>query len=153
MASLVDPLQLQGALKSQPRKGLDATPFVDVLIILFLFAVNSSRFVLAPGMELDLVQAGSFTQTAQTPTAALTIDRHGSIFFQGLKIPEERLGRSLESYLERHPEREPVLLVMADVSMDLEDLFELMDQARRAGFHQVHLAAEDIWSDSDPFAD
>lgn len=151
MASLVDPLNLQQRLRRRPQTGLDPTPFVDVLIILAVFALGVSRFVQAPGMELDLVRANSFTHTLATPSAALTIDPYGSIFFQGLKIPEERLASTLRAYIEQQSQDRLVLLVMADVSMNLEQLFGLMDTAREAGFHQVQLAAEDIWSSRNPF--
>ncbi|MCC5833615.1 MAG: biopolymer transporter ExbD [Opitutales bacterium] len=151
MSSLVDPLNLQQRMRRRPQGGLDPTPFIDLLIILAVFALAVSRFVQAPGMELDLVRATSFTHTLATPTAALTIDLHGSVFFQGLKIPEERLASTLRAYVEQQAQEPLVLLVMADVSMNLEHLFGLMDMAREAGFHQVQLAAEDIWSGQNPF--
>lgn len=151
MASLVDPLNLQQRMRRRSPGGLDPTPFIDLLIILVVFALAVSRFVQAPGMDIDLVRASSFSQSLATPSAALTIDPHGSIFFQGLKIPQERLGPTLRAYVEQQPGGSIALLVMADVSMDLEQLFALMETAREAGFAQVQLAAEDIWSDRNPF--
>lgn len=151
MASLVDPLNLQQRMRRRPIGVLDPTPFIDLLIIFAVFALGVSRFVQAPGMDVDLVRAATFSQILATPSAALTIDPNGSIFFQGLKIPQERLGPTLRAYVEQQPNDSVSLLVMADVSMDLEQLFELMETAREAGFQQVQLAAEDIWSARNPF--
>lgn len=149
MASLVDPFQLSSYLKSQPKAGLNAAPYVDLLVIAFVLLLNGSHYIAAPGVGVDLVRSGLDVPGAAIPAAVLTIDRNDLIFFQGLKIPESQIRATLEGYLAREGWDDPVLLVKADVGMNMSQLFSIFEIARSAGFAQVHLAAEIIWPEDE----
>jgi biopolymer transport protein ExbD len=149
--ALVEPIRLRAHLRAGPTPGFDATPFVDVLCIALFIALAGSRFIFAPGVAIDLARVPSLETQAAAPAAVLTIDRNQLVFFDGVKIPVPAIEDTLRAWLRQAGGRDPVLLVKADVSMGLDELFRLLDIARRAGFVRVHLAAEDIWSEMPPF--
>ena len=149
MASLVDPIQLRSYLKSQPKVGLNAAPFIDILVIGFVLLLNGSHYMAAPGVGVELVRTGMEAPGSAMPAAVLTIDRNDLIFFQGLKIPESQIASTLAAFLARENVEDPVLLVKADVGMNMSQLFSIFEIAREAGFTEVHLAAEKIWPEAE----
>src|SRR5690606_25443255 len=100
MASLVDPFQLRGFLKTRPKVGMNAAPFIDLMIIAVVLILNGSTFVAAPGVGVDLVRTPQPDFNETLADAVLTIDRNELIFFQGLKIPHSQIGPVLEKYLQ-----------------------------------------------------
>lgn len=145
MASLVDPFQLRMHLKSRPKIGLNAAPFIDLLLIGLVLVINGSPFIGAPGISVDLVRIPQQEVRESIADAVLTIDRNELIFFQGLKIPYSQIQPELSGFLAKHPSENAVLMVKADVGMDMRQLFDVFEIAREAGFARVHLAAEVLW--------
>lgn len=149
MSSLVDPFQLRSYLKNQPKVGLNAAPFIDMMVIGFVLLLNGSHYMAAPGVGVELVRTGMSAPGSAMPAAVLTIDRNELIFFQGLKIPETQIAATLSAYLARENLPDPVLLVKADIGMNMSQLFSIFEIARESGFVEVHLAAENIWPEGD----
>ncbi len=147
MASLTQPFAFRNHLTSRPAAGVDAVPFLDLILIALFAGLNLSRFVLAPGIAVQLPTSSSRQILPQGPAAVLTVDRNQLYFFEGGKFTAATLETRLRDYLQQassRPTAQPgaVLVIKADASITAETLFWLMDLAREAGFTQVHLAAE-----------
>ncbi len=143
MSGLTEPLEFRRFMRSRPVPGFDVVPFLDALMIAGFVAVNASAFVLSPGTAVHLPRSATMETARGAPTAVLTVDRNELYFFEGRKLSRLALQDHLAEYVaETGSDREPILLLKADASITSSVLFELMDSARKAGFAEIHLAAE-----------
>lgn len=146
MAGLTQPLEFRRFMVSSPKKGFDVIPFLDAFLIVLFVALNASAFVLAPGATIQLPVSKTMEAARSVPTAVLTVDRNQLYFFEGQKLAELSLQTQLRQFVESQSTLErdsgTILLIKADSSITSSTLFHLMDVARKAGFSQVHLAAE-----------
>lgn len=143
MAGLTTPLDFKRHLRCQPVPGFDFVPFLDALMIFAFVALNASAFVLSPGTAVNLPASDTMETTKLAPTVVLTVDRNELYFFEGRKLAKATLRNHLESYIkELDADDQAILLLKADSSITSSVLFHLMDIARKAGFREVHLAAE-----------
>ena len=146
MAGLTRPLEFRKYITTAPARGFDLVPFVDAILIALFVALNGSAFVLAPGTAVQLPSSDILESTRAAPTAVLTVDRNELYFFEGQKLARNSLESKLREYIENlgslKQEEGAILLLKADASINSASLFNLMDTARKAGFTQVHLAAE-----------
>lgn len=151
MSGLTQPLEFRRHMRSQPQAGFDFVPFLDALLIAGFVAVNASAFVLSPGTAVHLPRSATMETARVNPTAVLTVDRNELYFFEGRKLSRLTLGEHLAAYVDGLQDNQhPVLLLKADASITSSVLFELMDSARRAGFAEIHLAAEPDQEQSPP---
>jgi len=136
---------------SVPKAGFDFVPFIDAILISLFVSINISAFVHTPGTSIQLPDSPQLLATQVNPAAVLTVDRNKLYFFEGLKLAESNLEDHLGDFMSEHRLRygteEATLLIKADASIQTEELFQLMDIAQRAGFTQVHLAAEPALSE------
>jgi len=143
MRSLTQPLGFRQHLKTAPANALDPVPFLDVLLVAALLALQSSRFVLAPGASIELPQINETLDLATVPPVVLTVDRNGLFFFQGKKLNQGQVAGELGAYAGKLEDANPVLLLQADSSIPAELLFQLFESARMAGVERIQLAAEE----------
>jgi|TARA_B110000438_G_scaffold301264_2_gene355706 biopolymer transport protein ExbD len=114
---------------------------VDLLIILAMLFLNYSRFVSAPGVEVNLAILESSSLQTSVSRAVLTVRRDDLLFFDGRKITPERLSETLAAYLAENP-NDQGLLLKVDRSTPTDELFSIFESARSAGFVTVQIAAE-----------
>ena len=145
-------------MSSTPRQGFDFVPFLDAVIIALFVSLNISAFVFSPGTSIRLPASPYLLATQADPAAVLTVDKNQLYFFEGLKLAPDNLEKHLIEFMleysRLHGPADTTLLLKADSGIQTEELFRLMDIARRAGFTQVHLAAEpvravdgEVWDD------
>lgn len=156
---LSSPLDLRTRLP-RPETGFDWIPLLDLILIGLLFGLVGHRIVFAPGLALELPVAaqvdpalGLDLPSASPPglpgevaDAVLTVYPN-MIFLEGRKIPLARLQNALEnSFQERSTSVAPapsrVLLVKLDRDAPVQQLLDICEIARAAGFARVQLAAE-----------
>lgn len=143
MAGLTEPLELRRHINCRPNHGIDMVPFLDAVLIIAFVALNASAFVLSPGTAVQLPVSQTMETARSAPTAVLTVDKNELFFFEGRKLSRLTLEEHLSTYVGATGGSEaPILLIKADATITSATLFELMDTARRAGFGEIHLAAE-----------
>lgn len=138
-----EPLGLMAQLKRPPIK-LDAVPVLDLLVIALLFGLLFTRFVMVPGVQVDLPDSEMQIQPSHLPVAVLTIGNRGMLFFDGAVFELSSIGRGFKRYNEEMPGQEVVLLVKTEGSMDLQLFLKLCRMAQEAGFVQVQIAGEHV---------
>ncbi|MBI2518283.1 MAG: biopolymer transporter ExbD [Opitutae bacterium] len=140
------PLDLQSKLNPPPRD-LDLFFWVNVGVVALFFALLGSRFVLAPGVPvqvggtstaLELPQANSAVQGSAS--VVVSYRRDNMVLFEGGIYELRDLRKAMESYAKKHPGA--TMLVRVDKQVSVQGLLDLFDMARSAGFAQVLLAAE-----------
>jgi biopolymer transport protein ExbD len=146
MPGITQPLDLRRFIRCKPTSGFDVVPFLDAILITVFVALNASAFIIAPGTTIRLPESTSVELQRGSVAAVLTVDRNELYFFDGAKLSALTLESHLANYVQEHGlgsnESPATLLIKADATISTRSLFKLMDLAGRAGFSQVHLAAE-----------
>ena len=136
-----EPLGLMAQLKRPPVK-LDMVPVLDLLVIALLFSLLFTRFVMVPGVRVDLPDSEMQMEPSILPVAVLTIGNRGMLFFDGAVFELSSIDRGFERHIQNKPGQEIVLLVKTEGSMDLQLFLKLCRMAQDAGFVQVQIAGE-----------
>lgn len=146
MPGITQPLELRRYISCSPKSGFDVVPFLDAILIALFVSLNVSAFIIAPGTAIRLAESSSLERQQGSVAAVLTVDRNALYFFDGQKLSTLTLESHLRDYVTEHAlgsaDRPATLLIKADASISTQTLFQLMDLANRAGFTDVHLAAE-----------
>ncbi|MEY2881579.1 MAG: hypothetical protein RLZZ15_3959 [Verrucomicrobiota bacterium] len=133
------PLDLAGRLRPEPRN-LDALFFVNVGLLALFFAVFGSRFVLAPGLKLDLPTTTGARAVGVATTHYITVIDSGTIYSERGPIGLRELRGWLAA--EAKKTTRPTLLVRAGANVKVGLQAEIASAAADAGFGIVW-AAED----------
>jgi biopolymer transport protein ExbD len=136
-----EPLGLVAQLKRPPIK-LDMVPVLDLLVIALLFGLLFTRFVMVPGVRVDLPDSEMQMEPSNLPVAVLTIGNRGMLFFDGAVFELNSIQRGFNRHMDNHPGQDVVLLVKTEGSMDLQLFLQLCRMAQEAGFVQVQIAGE-----------
>jgi biopolymer transport protein ExbD len=142
-SSITRPLNFRSLLRRQPGLRWSGLPFVDLTMIAAFLALGASPFLFVPGAEVDLVNVESGLMGSRAPAAVLTAGANQLFFFEGLKVDREALPATLAAHVATNPGDERRLLLKIDQDAPLEDVFRILETARRAGFSSVHLAADE----------
>ncbi|MDH3598341.1 MAG: biopolymer transporter ExbD [Candidatus Tectomicrobia bacterium] len=122
----------------QPRRvTLDLTPLIDVVLMLVIFFMLTTTFVLSPGVQVDLPQ-GSSLQKPRESDAIITITKDGAVYFQDAQVSLE----TLQAVLQRAKTQQPRLRVVikADTQVQHGRVVEVMDMAKRVGIERLAIA-------------
>ncbi len=144
---ITGPLELRSRLSPPPRD-LDFFAWVNAGVIVLFFALLGSRFVLAPGLpinvagdsELVLPQMTGATDSAGPASVVVSYRRDNVILFEGGKYTMPELRKHMEAYAKQHPGA--VMLVRADHQVSMQAFLALCEMARQVGFANVLAAAE-----------
>jgi biopolymer transport protein ExbD len=80
----------------RPRRvALDMTPLIDVVLMLVIFFMLTTTFVLSPGIEVDLPR-GHTSQAPRERDAIITMTKDGAIYFQEAQVSLETLRAVLQ---------------------------------------------------------
>ncbi len=140
---ITHPLDLQSKLSAPPRD-LDMLFWVNVGAVLLFFSVLGSRFVLAPGLPVQVGSALELPQSAATTqgTAPVVVSyrRDNMVLFEGGIFVLDDLRPRFQEYAKAHPGA--VLLVRYDKAVSMQGFVTLCDLAHATGFASVLVAAE-----------
>lgn len=125
------------------RLSISAPALLDVFLLALMFALVGSKFVLAPGMSVDL-SADSFLPSMQAPEYAvagesvsvLTAKGNSMIIFDGSIYTPETFSKYMKS-----SKYGGVLLVKADKNITVQELIKISRAAKKGGFSRIHIAA------------
>jgi biopolymer transport protein ExbD len=127
----------------RPPSAFDALAFVDACLIALMFTLLSSRFVLAPGVNLELPTTREAPLSAILTSRVLTVTENEGremLIFEGRILNLETFANLLA---DRPTDRQAeVLLILADRDVSMQKLVRICELAEQAGFVSVQLAAE-----------
>ena len=138
-----EPLGLMTQTK-RPPISFDLVPVLDLLVIALLFSLLFTRFVMMPGVRVNLPDSGMQMQQSNLPVAVLTIGNRGMLFFDGGVFELNSIDRIFQKYIVELPAKDVILLIKTEGSMDLQLFLELCQMAQNAGFVQVQIAGEHL---------
>ena len=139
------PLDLGSRLRPAPRN-FDTLFWVNGGLIVLFFGLFGSRFVLSPGLPIAneafaLPSSGTAIQTGAMTSVVISLPR------PGMALTDDGLYSylGLKDWMEHRVAKEgraARLLIQADASVPMQDLVQLHDMARQAGFESVQLATQ-----------
>lgn len=117
----------------------DGVPFIDVVLLILLFLIINSGYVVQPGVHLKLPQANQ-TQGVPYNSLLLTISRENTIFFDDELTNLEELPEAFNRMI--FEKSDHYLIIEADEGVDHQVLISLYDMAFEAGIRDVILATD-----------
>ncbi|MCD5401981.1 biopolymer transporter ExbD [candidate division NPL-UPA2 bacterium] len=118
---------------------IDLIPLIDVVLLLLIFFILSSRFIFQSVIAVDLPEAITSDIEAQANHTVI-LTRGGLIFFDGRKVTEEGLNFGLE--LARSRGRDPLVIIKADEEVPHRQVMKIMGLVKEAGIKRLVLATE-----------
>lgn len=139
--SFVRPLQLERELTPIDRS-FDVIPLIDVLLIAFFFSLLGSRFIFAPGVQVDLPTVAADSIVGLPTVAVLTIKEDNMLLFQGNIHTIASFEAAMRNYLQDSGTSNAVLLLKPSRTVSMQTFLSVCEIANSAGFRKVHIAAE-----------
>ncbi|ETW99904.1 MAG: hypothetical protein ETSY1_13260 [Candidatus Entotheonella factor] len=122
----------------RPRRvALEMTPLIDVVLMLVIFFMLTTTFVLSPGIEVDLPQ-GHTSQEPRERDVIITMTRQGIIYYQDAQVSLETLRATLQRAHNRQPELRVV--IKADTLVPHGRVVSVMDIAKYLGIDRLAVA-------------
>ena len=138
---VTDWLGLSGRQK-RPDFKLDVIPVLDLLVISLLVSLIFTRFVVSPGVRVDLPNTNFKVYHTSEKVSVLTIENEGMLFYQGRVYEISALERAFSDYIKLHPAGTAILLIKPQAGMQLDSFLHLCEIAQLAGFGQVQIAGQ-----------
>ncbi len=125
-------------VRLKPARGpLDVVPLISVTLLVFLFLLIHSSFVLRPGIAVNLPSA-AFLEGAPYGSAVVTVTQQGMIFFNDERTHLEKLGPALTQAVFERPDM--TLVIEADEMIRNNTLVQIYNIASIAGVKKIVLA-------------
>ena len=116
---------------------LNMTPLIDVVLVLIVFFLMTTTFVLAPGIKVDL-PPGSAMHRASESDAMVVVTQDGTVYYQNERVDLPTLQVALSQAQHQHPGLR--LVIQADKSAQHGRVVEIMDIAKGAGIERLAIA-------------
>ena len=118
---------------------VDLSPLIDVVFLLLIFFMVSTKFKDDHGLDLDLPQAES-RQEAKQERLTLFIGSDGKLKLQDEAIEKSQLLEKLRSVLTSSEDK--MLVLHVDKNVPHGDVVSIMDTAKEAGASGLTFAAK-----------
>jgi biopolymer transport protein ExbD len=121
--------------RARPRTiTLNLTPLIDVVLVLIVFFLMTTTFVLSSGIKVELPQ-GETAQRTQDNEAIVLIAPDGSLFYQEARVDLQGLRAALGHAQQQRPGMRVV--IKADKSVPHGQVVEVMDVAKTVGIERL----------------
>jgi len=115
----------------------------DIVMLLLIFFLLSSSFVIQPGIKVQLPKAETGeTQTDKNITVTLT--EKGQVYLNSELITIETLGQKLSSALQNGTDK--VVVIKADRNVTLQNTVQVIDIAKAVGASRFMIATQPLTS-------
>lgn len=116
---------------------VDMTPMVDIMMLLIIFFIMSTTFIVHSGFNVNLPSAAAEKQRREQ--IDVIINREGAVAVNGQTVTKPEIpaaiGRS-------GADPSTVVVVRADKAVSHGQVVEVMDAVRKAGFAKISIAVE-----------
>jgi len=119
-----------------PRLGI--APLIDCVLLLIIFFMLTSQFVMQPGLKISLPAASS--SRLEEGRITISVTREGRIYVDGELTEEKDLFNKLREQM-RTEKRKP-LIIKADKEIHLGQAVKIMDIGKKAGADRMTIATK-----------
>jgi len=116
---------------------INLMPLIDVMLVLIIFLVLTTTFILAPGIKVDLPQGRSAERASETD-AIVVIQQDGAVYFQDERVELPTLNAILSQAKQQRPGLRVV--IRADKNVQHGRVVEVMDTAKAVGIERLAIA-------------
>ena len=129
-------------MRFQPRRvediDINVTSLIDVVLLLLIFFMVSTRFVEQSKIDLTLPSASREAPTKAPSSIEISIDRRGQVYVGGKALVNGAVDTIRQALVEARAGREePIVVISADRSTDFQLAVDAMDAARQAGLTRI----------------
>ena len=117
---------------------INLTSLIDVVLLLLIFFMVSTRFVEQSKIDLTL-PAASLEAPAQLPVVVeVSINRQAQCYVAGRALVDARVDTIRRALLDASASlKDPVVVISADRETDFQRVVDVMDAARQANLTRV----------------
>ncbi len=120
---------------------LNVTPLIDVVLLLLIFFMVSTKFIEQSKIDLVLPSASRETPDRLPSSIEVAIDRRGQVFIDGKALVNAQLDTLRQALAAAKTEKaggaEPVVVINADRGTAFQLAVDAMDAARLEGLTHV----------------
>jgi biopolymer transport protein ExbD len=120
------------ARKRREAPRIEISSLVDVVFLLLIFFMVSTRFTEAPAVEIQLPSADGESVAVQPELPRLAVDESNRIFLNDEEIPIDELQAHLQSSFDGS-DAERLVNLNADRKADWQTMAAVFDACRKAG--------------------
>lgn len=114
----------------EPIRTFSAIGLTDIVLLLLIFFLLSSTFILQPGIKVDLPEA-QVTETVERETLTVTIPVSGGVYLNDVPVSMAELPARLRQELARGTDKD--IILRADEDIPFKRAVEVMDIAKQVG--------------------
>ncbi len=133
-------MQLKSDRKKRGTAIINVTSLIDVVLLLLIFFMLTTRFVQQPGMKLELPEAKSSKASMKTENTII-MNADGKIFLNDEPVDILELNFKFAALIDTSS-TENALVLKADRSITHGSVIKIMDLAQLAGFQTLIIATE-----------
>ena len=123
--------------RRRSERRLDITALIDVVLLLVIFFMISTSFIVQPGIKVKLPEAGTREEGAYEDLVVL-ITKEGELYYRDAKVTDAELRQRLEA--DARAEGESVLVIKADEQALHGRVVKVMDMAKAEGITRLAIA-------------
>jgi len=124
-------------LNRKPITSFVSISLTDIVLLLLIFFLLSSSFVMQPGIKVKLPKAVS-GETQRSDQILITLLQNGDIYLNQKRTSRAGLGAEIRRLL--GPDRDRVVVLRADRTVSLENAVAVIDIAKIAGAERFLIA-------------
>ena len=123
----------------KPMIAFSTIGLTDIVLLLLIFFLLTSSFVVQPGIKIKLPKAAS-GETDESDKIFLTITENERLFLNQRQISRSDLATELKNLLQQDSNR--VVVIRADQNLSLSATIRVVDTAKLAGAERFIIATE-----------
>lgn len=123
--------------KKKKNVQLNIISLIDVVLLLLIFFMLTTRFVEQPGMKLELPKSET-SEDVTVDKLELIVSSGSELTLMGKTVAKDDLGSELESFLPQVEDKTLILKADKEVAHGL--IVEIMDIARMNGIEKIVIA-------------
>ena len=124
---------------NKPLSVFNFSSLTDIVMLLLIFFLITSQFVIQTGVKVKLPGAKNNEQTVQTKMV-VTITERNQLYLGSKEITIDRLAGSLEEIKKTTPENN--LIIRADKSVKIDLMIKVIDAAKGIGIDKFTIETE-----------
>ena len=126
--------------KEQLKPELSLVTLVDVVLLLLIFFMLTTNFVLQSGIEVKLPAAAA-TKVESTKEITITVTKENKVFLNQKETLFKELPAALENMF-KDDKAQKLLIVRADKEVLHGTVVKIMDLCKRLGVEKLAIATE-----------
>ena len=131
---------MQIGTRKKRKITLNIISLIDVVLLLLIFFMLTTRFMENPGMKLDLPGSKSAEKT-RLQDLEISVEPTGKIFLNNNEVMIEELADRLAESIPQSSEKS--LILRADKNVTHGTVVEIMDIARTIGIEKIVIATRE----------